>query len=362
MLKATQGLNKLGQSLWLSHFTRDQLNSGRLKQDIEEWSVTGLVSNPRVYGHAIKDSSLYDADIRKKLKLDKLREELFLDLLLEDVSHAADLLRPIYDQTDGVDGWVSLEVSPLHACDTDCTLDAAKVLYSRVQRPNLFIGIPGTKEGLPAVEEAIFAGVPVNVTLLFSWEQYLAAADAFLRGIERRIAAGLKPNVDSVASMFVSHWDAAVTGKVPEALHNQLGIAVARQTYRAYCEVLSSPLWKHAYNAGVRPQRLLWAGTEIGDADISDDFYIKALAAPFTVVSMFENLPKALADRGEIGELMPADGGDCEAVLTRFAEAGIDINALAAELQNKEAVASVKSWIDLLSMIASKSAALWQYQ
>lgn len=362
VLKATQSLNKLGQGLWLSHFTRDQLNSGRLKQAIEEWSVTGLVSNPREYGHAIKDSRVYDADIRKKLKLDKLGEELFLDLLLADLSHAADLLRPIYDQTDGGDGWVSLEVSPLHAYDTDCTLDAAKDLYSRVQRPNLLIGIPGTKEGLPAVEEAIFDGVPVNVTLIFSWEQYLAAADAFLRGIERRIAAGLNPRVDSVASMFVSHWDAAVSGKVPDALHNQLGIAVARQTYKAYCEVLSSPRWAHASNAGVRPQRLLWAGTEIGDADISDDFYIKALAAPFTVVSMSESLPKARADRGEIGELMPADGGDCEAVLTRFAEAGIDINALAAELQNKEAASSVKSWIDLLSMIASKSAALWQFQ
>ncbi|MFZ0612598.1 MAG: transaldolase family protein [Desulfobacterales bacterium] len=359
-MKATQRLNELGQSLWLSHFTRDQLNGGRLKRAVEEWSVTGLVSNLRVYGHAIKDSPVYDADIRKRLKLDKLGEELFLDLMLEDLCHAADLLRPIYDQTDGVDGWVSLEVSPLHAYDTDCILGAAQDLYFRVQRPNFLVGIPATKEGLPAVEEAIFAGVPVNVTLLFSRDHYLAAAGAFLRGIERRIAAGLRPDIGSVASISVSRWDAAVAGRVPNALHNKLGVAVARCTYKACCDLLNSPRWKRAHNAGARPQRLLWVGTETADPGIPDDCYIRALAAPITVNSLSESTLKTFADRGQIGALMPADGGDCEVVLACFAENGINIEALSAELQDEGAASSVKSWIALMSGIASKCATLTQ--
>ena len=296
-MKVTQKLHEVGQSLWLDRVTRDLLNSGTLKHYIEELSVTGLTSNPTFFDYTIKNCSGYDAAIRKKLKEDKLGEELYIELALEDLSHAADLLRPIYDQTDGVDGWVSLEVSPLLIHDTDSILAAAEDLYTRVRRPNLFIKIPGTREGLPAVEEAIFAGVPVNVTLLFSREHYLAAAEAFLRGIERRIAAGLKPNVGSVASMSVSHWDAAVTGKVPDALRNQLGIAIAKRTYKACRELLSSPRWERAYNAGARPQRLLWAGTETRDPESADDFYIKVLAAPFTVNTMSESTLKAFADR-----------------------------------------------------------------
>lgn len=361
-MKVTQKLHEVGQSLWLDRVTRDLLNSGTFKHYIEELSVTGLTSNPTFFDYTIKNCSGYDAAIRKKLKEDKLGEELYIELALEDISHAADLLRPIYDQTDGVDGWVSLEVSPLLIHDTASILAAAEDLYTRVQRSNLLIKIPGTREGLPAVEEAIFAGVPVNVTLLFSREHYLAAAGAFLRGIERRIAAGLKPNIGSVASMFVNHWDTAVTGKVPDTLRNQLGTAIAKRTYKACRELLSSQRWERAYNAGARPQRLLWAGTENKAPEFAEDFYIKVLAAPFTVNTMSESTLKAFADRGEIGALMPADGGDCEAVLVRFAQAGIDIDALADELQREEVASLVKSWIELMTGIASKSAALVQAQ
>ena len=257
-----------------------------------------------------------------------------------------------------MDGWVSLEVSPLLAHDTANTLAAAKDLHGRAGRPNLFIKIPGTKEGLPAIEEAIFAGVPINVTLLFSREQYMTAAEAFLRGIERRIDAGLKPDVGSVASVFISRWDAAVMGKVPEALNNRLGIAIAKRTYKACRQLLGSPRWQRVYNAGARPQRLLWASTGTKDPKASDVLYIKALAAPFTVNTMPEGTLKAFADHGEIGPMLPADGGDCEEVLAQFSKAGIDIDALAAQLQDEGAKSFAKSWNELMAVIASKSAAL----
>ena len=361
-MKPIHDLRKVGQSLWLDCITRDLLNNGTLRHYIKEWSVTGLTSNPALFRHAIKDRSVYDAAIRKKLKENKSGEELFLELALEDLSRAADLFRPIYDQTDGMEGWVSMEVSPRLTQDTDSAVDAVKDLYIRARRPNIFIKIPGTTEGLPAVEEAIFAGVPVNVTFLFSREHYLAATEAYLRGVERRIAAGLEPNVGSVASLSVGRWDVAVTGMVPDALHNQLGIAVARQTYKACRELTCSPRWQRAYNAGARPQRLLWAGTETKDPKASDVFYINALVSPLTVSTISESTLKAFADHGDIGTSMPADGGDCEAVLTRFAKAGIDIDALAAQLQEDGTAAFVKSWIELMMVIASKSAALVQAQ
>jgi len=357
-MRATQMLHDLGQSLWLDNITRDLLTSGALKRYIAEFSVTGLTSNPTIFDHAIKNSTAYDVAIRQKLKEGKSGEELFFDLALEDLTQAADLFRPIYDKTDGVDGWVSLEVSPLLAYDTTKTLAAAKGLHGQAGRPNLFIKIPGTKEGLPAIEEAIFAGVPINVTLLFSREHYMAAADAFLRGIERRIAAGLKPGVGSVASVFISRWDAAVMGKVPDALNNQLGIAIAKRTYKACRTLLTSPRWQRVYNAGARPQRLLWASTGTKDPKASDVLYIKALAAPFTVNTMPEGTLKALADHGELGSLLPADGGDSEEVLARFAKAGVDVDALAAQLQDEGAKSFVKSWNELMAVIASKSAAL----
>jgi transaldolase len=278
-MKATQALHDLGQSLWLDNITRNLLSSGTLRRYIDELSVTGLTSNPTIFDHAIKNSNDYDAAIRKKLKEGKSGEELFFQLALEDITEAADLFRSIYDRTSGVDGWVSLEVSPLLAHDTKTTLAVAKDLHARAGRPNLLIKIPGTKEGLPAIEEAIFAGVPVNVTLLFSREHYLAAAEAFLRGIERRIDAGLRPDVGSVASVFISRWDAAVVGKVPDPLNNQLGVAIAKRTYKACRTLLSSPRWQRAYNAGAHPQRLLWASTGTKDPKVSDILYIKALAA-----------------------------------------------------------------------------------
>ena len=270
-MKAAQILHDLGQSLWLDNITRNLLKTGVLRRYIDELSVTGLTSNPTIFDHAIKNSSDYDDAIKSKLAEGKSGEKLFFELALEDLTQAADLFRPVYDRTCGVDGWVSLEVSPLLAHDTKSTIAVAKDLHARARRPNLLIKIPGTPEGLPAIEEAIFAGVPVNVTLLFSDDQYLAAADAFMRGIERRIEAGLQPDVGSVASIFISRWDVAVAGKVPEALNNQLGIAVAKRTYKAYLDLLSSPRWMRAYNAGARPQRLLWASTGTKDPKASDD-------------------------------------------------------------------------------------------
>jgi transaldolase len=357
-MRATQLLHNLGQSLWLDNITRDLVNSGTLKRYIDEFSVTGLTSNPTIFDHAIKNSSSYDAAIRKKLDEGKSGEELFFELAVEDLTRAADLFRPVFDRTNGVDGWVSLEVSPLLAHDAASTLAAAKSLHARAGRPNLLIKIPGTKEGLPAIEESIFAGVPINVTLLFSREHYIAAAEAFLRGIERRIDAGLQPNIGSVASVFVSRWDAAVAGKVPAALNNRLGIAVAKRTYKAYRDLLGSPRWERIYNAGARPQRLLWASTGTKDPKAPDVLYIKALAAPFTVNTMPEGTLKALADHGDLSEIMSADGGDCEAVLDQFAAAGIDIDDLGAKLQDEGAKSFVSSWNDLMEVIASKSESL----
>src|SRR5713226_7406804 len=357
-MKATKQLHDLGQSLWLDNITRDLLNSGTLQRYIEELSVTGLTSNPTIFDHAIKNSAAYDAPIHEKLLKGKSGEALFFDLALEDITRAADMFRPIHDRTNGVDGWVSLEVSPLLAHDTASTIAAAKDLYARANRPNLFIKIPGTKEGLPAIEEAIFAGIPVNVTLLFSREQYVAAAEAFLRGIERRIGAGLNPNVGSVASVFISRWDTAVAGQVPKRLQNQLGIAIAKRTFKAYRDLLSSERWQRAYNFGARPQRLLWASTGTKDPKASDVLYIRALAAPFTVNTMPEATLKAFGDHGELGATLQADHRESEKAVARFAKAGIDVGALAAQLQDDGAQSFVKSWDDLMSVIAVKSAAL----
>jgi len=357
-MKSTQSLHNLGQSLWLDNITRDLLISGTLENYIKGLSVTGLTSNPTIFDHAIKHSPAYNAAIRGILAKGKTGEDLFFDLALDDLTRAADLFRPVYDRTNGVDGWVSLEVSPLLAHDTVRTIAAAKELSGRAGRPNLFIKIPGTKEGAPAIEEAIFAGVPVNVTLLFSREHYLAAAEAYLCGIERRIAAGLNPQVGSVASVFVSRWDVAVAGKVPSELENRLGIAISGRIYKAYLDLLGSPRSQRVYNAGARPQRLLWASTGTKDPKASDTLYVKALAAPFTVNTMPEATLKALADHGEIGPIMAPDGGNCEKVLERFSQAGVSVDDLAAQLQDEGAKSFVKSWSELLAVIASKSAEL----
>jgi transaldolase len=357
-MRPTRALHELGQSLWLDNITRELLNSGTLHGYINDFSVTGLTSNPTIFDHAIKNSTTYDGDIASKAPSTTAREELFFELALTDLTRAAELFQPVFARTDGVDGWVSLEVSPLLAHDSNETLAAARNLHRRAGKPNLFIKIPGTPEGLPAIEAAIFAGVPINVTLLFSQEQYIAAAEAYLRGVERRIEAGLNPAVASVASLFVSRWDVAVSGKVPNELTNRLGIAVAQRTYKAYQELLASARFRRVANSGARAQRLLWASTGTKDPNASDTLYVKALAAPFTVNTMPEATLKAFEDHGEVGGILAADGGDCEAVLASFAKAGIDIDALALRLQEEGAASFVKSWNDLMTCIGSKSAVL----
>jgi transaldolase len=357
-MKATAKLHDIGQSIWLDNITRDLLESGTLARYIAELSVTGLTSNPTIFDHAIKGSSDYDAAIRSKLKTGKSGEALFFELALEDITRAADLFRPVFDRTRGVDGYVSLEVSPLLAYDTKTTLAVAKELHGRAGRPNLFIKIPGTPQGLPAIEEAIFAGVPINVTLLFSREHYLAAAEAYLRGIERRIEAGLSPDIGSVASLFISRWDVAVASKVPAALVNKLGIAIGQRSYKAYCDLVASPRYRRVMNEGGRPQRLLFASTGTKDPKASDTLYVETLAAPFTVDTMPESTLLDLFDHGNIGATTPPDGGDCEAVLAQFKEAGVDIDAVAATLQSEGASSFVKSWNELMSVLASKSETL----
>ena len=358
VMKATGQLHRLGQSLWLDNITRDLLSRGTLQHYIDNLSVTGLTSNPTIFEQAIKNSVAYDGAIAAKLGQGKAGESLFFELAIDDLTRAAELFRPIHDRTDGIDGWVSLEVSPLLAYDTAATIAAAKNLFARAACSNLMIKIPGTVEGLPAIEEAIFAGIPINVTLLFSREHYFAAAEAFLRGIERRIDAGLKPDIASVASVFVSRWDSAVAATVSDALRNQLGIAMAKRTYKAYRSVLSSPRWQRVYNAGARPQRLLWASTGTKDPKVSSDLYIKALAAPFTVNTIPEATLKALADHGEISGLLRADGGNCEEILAKFVNGGVDLQGLAARLQRDGAASFVQSWHSLMAVIASKSATL----
>src|SRR5579883_2415465 len=356
-MKPTKTLYDLGQSLWLDNITRELLNSGTLERYIGELSVTGLTSNPTIFDHAIRNSATYDEDISRKARSAKSAEALFFELALADLTRAAGFFQPIFARTDGVDGWVSLEDSPLLAHDTNSTLAAARDLHRAGGKPNLFIKIPGTPEGLPAIEAAIFAGVPVNVTLLFSREQYLAAAEAYLRGVERRIEAGLNPAVGSVASLFISRWDVAVSGKGPGELTNRLGIAIAQRTYKAYRELLASARFQRAANAGARAQRLLWASTGTKDPTAADTLYVRALAAPFTINTMPEGTLKAFADHGEVKEILAVDGGDCERVLVNFAKAGFDIDRLAARLQEEGARSFVKSWTDLISCIESKSAA-----
>lgn len=357
-MKATRQLHELGQSLWLDNITRGILDDGTLRRYVDELSVTGLTSNPTIFDHALKTGDLYDDAIRRKAAQGKSGEPLFFELAIEDLVRAADLFRPVHDSTGGVDGWVSLEVSPLLANDTAGTIRAAAELHGRAQRPNLFIKIPGTPEGVPAIEESIFGGVPVNVTLLFSAAQYVAAADAYMRGIDRRIAAGLDPKIDSVASLFVSRWDVAVHDTVPAALRNRLGIAIARRTYKAYRDVLASPRWRKLAAAGARPQRLLWASTGTKDPGAPDTLYVEALAAPDTIDTIPEKTLVAFADHGRVRGVLSPDGGDAEAVLAEFTRAGVDDTALAARLQREGTASFDKSWKDLLDRLAAKRATL----
>jgi transaldolase len=357
-VKATEKLHALGQSLWLDNITRDLLTSGTLRKYISDLSVTGLTSNPTIFDHAVARSNSYDADIKKLVGAGKADEALFFELAIADLTQAADLFAPIYQRTAGVDGFVSLEVSPLLAHDTARTVAEARALHGKANRPNLFIKIPGTVEGLPAIEETIFAGVPVNVTLLFSRDHYVAAADAYMRGLERRVAAGLNPDVRSVASVFVSRWDKATMEKVPADLRDRLGIAVSQQAYKAYRDLLDSDRWQRLEGLGARPQRLLFASTSNKDPQASDVLYMGALAAPNTVNTVPEETLLAFANHGQVDKPMRSDGDDSEQVLAGFARAGIDVPALAKELQDEGAKGFVESWKDLLGAIESKSKAL----
>ncbi|MFL6654017.1 MAG: transaldolase [Sulfurifustis sp.] len=359
-MKTTQKLHDLGQSLWLDNITRGLLTSGGLRRYMDDYSVTGLTSNPTIFDKAIKDADFYDEAIDQKAATGMSGEALFYELALEDLVQAADLFRPIHDATDGVDGWVSLELSPLLSEDTAGSVKAAIEFHVRAQRPNLFIKIPDTPAGIPAIEEAIFAGVPVNVTLLFSREQYIASAEAYMRGIERRIAAGLDPVVGSAASIFVSRWDAAVADRVPNSLRNRLGIAIARRTYRAYRELLASVRWRTLANASAQPQRLLWASTGTKDPSAPDTLYVEALAAPDTINTLPEKTLRAFAAHGQVKDVMPVDGGDAEEVLAEFARAGVNDAELAVQLQQAGTRAFAKSWADLMSRLDTKRATLTQ--
>ena len=357
-MRATEQLHDAGQSLWIDDITRDMLDSGRLAKMIAELSVTGLTSNPTIFEKAIGKGSDYDAAVEPLVRKGLSDEEMFFALALDDLSRAADLFLPIYKRTAGVDGFVSLEVSPLLAYDSAATIAEAKRLYGQAGKPNLFIKIPGTKEGLPAIEEATFAGVPVNVTLLFSTDDYLAAAEAYMRGLEKRVAAGLDPDVRSVASVFISRWDRAIVEDVPDELKNKLGIAIGQQAYRAYRQLIASDRWQRLENSGARPQRLLFASTSSKDKRAHDTLYIEELAAPNTVNTMPEETLRAFADHGKFTVVLSADGGDCDAVLAAHAKAGVDVAALASKLQADGAKAFVASWQDLLKSIGAKSKAL----
>ncbi len=354
-MSSTQKLHDLGQSLWLDNITRAMLDDGQLQRYIDTYSVTGLTSNPSIFDAAIA-SGLYDGEIASLAKQGIVGEDLFFTLAIEDLQRAADLFAPVHERTDGVDGWVSLEVSPLLAYDTDKTVEWAKELHGRARRSNLFIKIPGTPEGLPAIEECIASGVPINVTLLFDVDQYVACFEAYLRGVERRIAAGLNPAVSSVASLFISRWDAAIATKVPEELQNELGLTVSLEAYRTYCEIMSSERFQRVANSGARMQRLLWASTKTKDPKASDTLYIKGLASPFTINTMPDSTIEAFFDHGEIGASLPTDGGDYLERKEKFAAAGIDISALGKQLQKDGAQAFVKSWTELLAKIEAAAA------
>jgi transaldolase len=354
----TKSLHDLGQSLWLDNITREILDNGTLRRYVEQLSVTGLTSNPTIFDEAIGKTAAYDKGIRQKAQAGMSGENLFVELALEDLRRAADLFRPEFDRTQGIDGWVSMEVSPLLANETKGTIDAALRIHKQAGRPNLYVKIPGTADGVPAIEAAIFAGVPVNVTLLFSREQYLSVADAYMRGIERRIAAGLDPRISSVASLFVSRWDRAVADKVPADLANRLGIAITQRTYRAHCELLAAKRWKDLEAKGARKQRMLWASTGVKDPKAPAALYVEALAAPDTIDTMPEKTLLAFAEKGSVKGVMAKDGADAEQVLGRFAKAGIDVDALAAQLQVEGAASFVKSWNELMQRIKDKSAAL----
>ena len=357
-MNPTRLFHQFGQRLWLDNITRAMLDDGSLERSISACTLTGLTSNPTIFDEAIGAGDSYDLGIREKTRRGLSGESLFIELALEDLRRAADLFQSIHQTSGGIDGWVSMEVSPLLADDTARTVEAAAAIHRDAKRPNLFVKIPGTPAGVSAIEQSIFAGVPINVTLLFSPGQYLASAEAYMRGIERRIEAGLDPQVASVASLFVSRWDKAVAERVPDALHNRLGIAVAQRTYLAYRELLASQRWRKLEAAGARPQRLLWASTGAKDPAVAATIYAEALAAPDTIDTLPEKTLRALVEQGKPPRAMALDGGDSEAILAQFAQAGVDVDALAEKLLRDGAASFVKSWQQLMERIAAKSGAM----
>lgn len=359
--RPTQQLHELGQSIWLDNITRALLTSGTLQHYIADFSLTGLTSNPTIFDHAIGETTDYD-DAIGHLGQERTSDDVFFELAIHDLTRAADLFRLTHQQTSGIDGWVSLEVSPLLADDTDKTLAAARLLSAKAARSNLLIKIPGTKAGLPAIEGAIFAGIPINVTLLFSPEQYIAAAEAYMRGLERRLFLGLSPAVMSVASLFVSRWDKAVADKVPAELRNRLGIAMGQKAYREYRRLLDSDRWQRLESAGARPQRLLFASTSTKDPTASDLLYVEALAAPNTINTMPEPTLLALADHGRIGPVLSPEGSDADRTLGEFTRAGIDVNVLANTLQREGVDSFAKSWHELLARIEAKASQLVEHR
>ncbi|WP_413991035.1 transaldolase [Labrys okinawensis] len=357
-MNRTVQLHDLGQSLWLDNISRQILDDGTLRRYIDEFSITGLTSNPTIFQQALANTSAYDSSLRAQSASPQSSEATFIALALEDLRRAADLFQPIFEETRGVDGWVSMEVSPLLARDTQGSIEAARRIHRQAARPNLYVKIPGTAEGVPAIEQAIIAGVPINVTLLFSPKHYEAAAEAYLRGIERRIALGLDPKIRSVASLFISRWDKAVLDKVPTDLHNRLGIAVGAQAYRSYRTILASPRWKRLETAGAVPQRLLWASTGTKDPSARDTLYVEAFAVPDTIDTMPEKTLHAFADHGELGRASVEDIDAADALIGEFARRGVDVDDLAAALQKEGAEAFVTSWNKLMQQIEDKQHAL----
>ena len=358
MSASTAALARVGQSLWLDNITRGMLDDGTLARYIADLHVTGLTSNPSIYNQAVKDTRFYDEPLVTLGARQVAAEEAFFELAIEDLTRAADLFRPVHERTGGLDGWVSLEVSPRLAYDTAATLAQARSLHTRAGRSNLFIKIPGTPEGLPAIEEAIFAGVPVNVTLLFTREQYLAAAEAYLRGVERRIEAGLSPRVCSVASLFISRWDGAAAKLVPADLVNTLGIAIGGVSYKAYRDLLASDRFERLCGFGAMPQRLLFASTGTKDPAASDCLYIDALAAPSTINTMPEKTLLAFADHGRVAGTLSAGGGLADSTIFAIERAGVDVAALGDKLQQDGAASFVASWDELIGVIEAKSKAV----
>jgi len=353
-MSATKDLHELGQSLWIDHITRELLSSGTLQRYVNDMSVTGLTSNPTIFDLAISKSADYDDDIHRLVKEGLAGEDLFFELAIKDLKQAAKIFAPVHRRTAGVDGWVSLEVSPLLAFDTSKTINQAKALHQKAEAPNIFIKIPGTKEGAPAIEEATYAGVHVNVTLLFSREHYVRAADAYMRGLERRLVEGLSLDVRSVASIFISRWDNAVKDKVAAKLRNKLAIAVGHQTYKAYRDIMDSDRWQRLENNGARCQRLLFASTSTKDPEASDVLYINSLAAPNTVNTMPEKTLLAFNDHGQVKGVLSRDGGNADQVLHEFEAAGIDPNKLAAQLQTEGAKSFSDSWYNLQKTLETK--------